>query len=90
MAFTAFYRKSDHKVYYAFEGEENRLPGHASIDEFIKLPPNPIVVIATATYMTEDPQLDSLKTIYELDRQLNLEAEDDREMLHYQNARINF
>ena len=90
MSFTAFFRKSDRKIYYAFANEEHRLPSHSSMDEFIKLPPNPTVVLATATYMTEDAQLDSLKSIYELDRQLNLEAEDEREMIFYQYARINY
>lgn len=54
-----------------------------------KMPPRVSVVLATTGLMLDDPQLDSLVTIYELDRQLNLEARDAIEMEIYQRARRN-
>jgi hypothetical protein len=56
------------------------------IDTYEKLPPNPRVVLATNTYMS-DPQLDSIHSVYELDRQLNIEAAEEREMQGFQYAR---
>jgi hypothetical protein len=88
MAFAKFIRISDGKVHYVFEGDEHRLP--SIVDDFIKLPPNPTVIIATTVYMTEDPQLDSFKSVYELDRALTEECADDREMKAYQQARIDY
>jgi len=56
---------------------------------WVKQPPRVSVVLATTGLMLDDPQLDSLITIYELDRQLNLEARDAIEMEVYQQARRN-
>ena len=86
------YKRIDGKVFYCFEGEEDRLPPidaiHCVFENFYeKLPPNPNVVQSTTTFMTEDPQLDSLETIYELDRILNIEAEEEREAQTFQVAR---
>jgi hypothetical protein len=53
------------------------------------MPPKVSVVLATTGLMLDEPQLDSLITIYELDRQLNMEARDAIEMEIYQQARRN-
>ena len=53
-----------------------------------ELPPNPVTVHSTETYMSV-PQIDSIKTVYELDRQLNIEAQQDRELLALGEARRN-
>ena len=99
MAFAAYKIPGDDEVFYAFEGEEHRLPCPLSASEgmewvqgfwwffYEKLPPNPTVVLATSVYMTEDPQLDSIKTIYDLDAELNTEARDEAEHQAAQIAR---
>lgn len=76
----------------AFE-EELRLLGCG--DSFIeshaweKLPPRVSTVIATSSFMLDEPQLDSLHTIYELDRQLNIEAREAKETELFQEIRRN-
>lgn len=104
MPFASYVNKNTGKTYYAFEGEEYRLPGvvpgsrgkelvHFSEkwpDLYIKLPPNPKVVLSTFVYMTEDPQLDSMQGIYELDRMLNIEASEEKEAAAVQTARKEF
>ena len=73
------------KTEYVFDGEESRLSdGH----EFEKLPNNPIIVHATNTFMS-DPQLDSLKTIYDLDKTLTKEVRDEKEMKLFNEHRKN-
>lgn len=78
----------------AFLNEKKRLvQGNCMVylrwcHDFQPLPPDPSVVHCTNTYMSE-PQLDSLKTIYELDRILNIEARDEKELKILQEARIN-
>lgn len=47
-------------------------------------PPVAVTVIATNLFMLDFPQLDSIHTIYELDRQLNIEAREEKEMKEYQ------
>jgi len=93
LSFRAYKDLDTGKIGYAFEGEEHRLdrivrtPGERLFgwDLFWeKLPPNPSVILATSVFMTEMPYLDSLKSIYELDRMLNIEAEQDREDKAYQ------
>lgn len=51
--------------------------------DFVKMPPKVQVITATAMYMHEY-QLDSFHTVYELDRQLNIEARNEKEMEVYQ------
>ena len=98
MSFCAYKRKSDGKVFYAFPSDAiKRLPVEGINDsisprtkdwlfytQFEVLPPNPTTILATSTYMAGVPYLDSLKTMYELDRQLNIEAEQAREDKVYQ------
>ena len=96
MSFKAYkHRFDEDRIEYAFEGEEYRLTDDLTIegdcqyrfewDEiWEKLPPNPSVILATTSYMAGVPYLDSLKTMYELDRILNIEAEQAREDKAYQ------
>ena len=51
-----------------------------------KIPPRPIVIHMTETW-TSEPQFDSIYTIYELDRQLNIEAREAKEMEMVNKAR---
>lgn len=82
MSLREYRNKKTGKSFYVFAGEEHKVPGN--IKDYRLMPPNPSTVIATHVYMTEMPQLDSLKTIYELDRILNIEAEQEREDKAYQ------
>ena len=92
MSFRAYRDIMSSEVHYAFEGEECRLPVlkaddiDSSLWEFFydQLPNNPSTIIATTTFMTDFPYLDSMKSMYELDRILNIEAEQDREDKAYQ------
>lgn len=94
MPLVAYRRKSDGKIFHCFENEAwDRLPyldtgltwGEEEVDaQFDKLPPNPVTINSTRTFMSEHPQLDSFSTIYELDKQLTLEAEQEREDKAYQ------
>lgn len=84
MAFCAYRSRLDGRIEYAFSGEEDRIASKDWEEEFERLPPNPTVIIATKTYMAEQPLLDSFKTMYELDRVLNIEAEQEREDKAYQ------
>lgn len=78
---------------YVFEGEEERLQqGNCGVVTrwchiFEKMPPSPRVVHCTAAYMTEY-QLDSLPSMYELDRVLNIEAAEEREVKALNKARL--
>lgn len=79
---------------YAFEGEEHRIV-QGNCGKFMRwchnfrvMPPNPIVIHTTDTWMSE-PQLDSFQTVYELDRQLNIEAANERETKLMLEARKN-
>jgi hypothetical protein len=56
---------------------------------FVMLPPQPVVVHSTETFMSTEVRLDSHYTIYELDRVLSIEARDEEEMKIFQQARIN-
>lgn len=77
-------RRCNHSQ-YVFEGEEHRIAqgncgkitrwGH----DLQLMPPNPVVIHTTDTWMSE-PHIDSLHTIYELDRQLNIETREAKEM----------
>lgn len=89
MSLKAYRNKEDGSIHYAFEGEEHRMPHSDYLSwhwrwMYDKLPPNPVTILATSVYMCGSPQLDSLKSIYELDRQLNIEAEGEREDKEYQ------
>jgi hypothetical protein len=66
---------------FAFDGETDRIDWECKSKwcEIVVLPPNPTTVHATNTYMSE-PQLDTLSTIYELDRILNIEAREEKEL----------
>lgn len=83
-------------VQYVFDGEEKtRLrqggscpPFTRRCHQYIKQPPNPVVVHTTDTWMSE-PHLDSFITVYELDRQLNIEAANERETKLMLEARKN-
>ena len=96
MSFRAYRNKFDARIEYAFEGEEMRLAdtpdeyhlwglndlGWSGVWE--KLPPDPTVILATTSYMAGVPYFDSMKTMHELDRLLNIEAEQAREDKAYQ------
>lgn len=65
-----------------FEGDEPARLNHISCacnHVLVALPPNPIVIHATNVFMAE-PQIDSIKTVYELDRQLTIETRADKEL----------
>lgn len=87
MSFRAYKNKKDGSIHYAFQGEECRLPDvnkNSPWDSmYVMLPPNPSVIIGTVTWMA-GVYLDSMKTMYELDRILNIEAEQNREDKAYQ------
>lgn len=83
----------------AFENEQIRLVQHdgncssserplAYTHDFEALPPNPVVVHTTDTWMSE-AHIDSFQTVYELDRQLNIEAANERETKAMLEARKN-
>lgn len=79
-------------VFSGEEGARLRIRGSCGVatrwcHTFVAMPPSPSVVHCTNTYMS-DPQLDSLKTMYELDRQLNIEAAEERELKAYNQIRI--
>jgi len=93
LSFKAYRQIDTGSVHYAFEGEEHRLPrppnclgnmGETWMLFYEVLPNNPSTILATSTFMTEMPYLDSMKSMYELDRILNIEAEQDREDKAYQ------
>jgi hypothetical protein len=75
---------------FAFDGEQDRIDWECSTKwcEIVPLPPNPTTVHATNTYMSE-PQLDTLSTVYELDRILNIEAREEKELQVFNEYRKN-
>ncbi len=93
MAYREYVNINTGESFFCFEDDENRLPDVGDKlwrDIYVKMPPTPVVVHSTNEFMTEDPVLDSLTTIYELDRQLNIEAENERDLKALEQARINF
>lgn len=81
-------------VSLAFEDESQRLDPNYSCGgpfphEWNVLPPRVSVVLATNAFMLESPQLDSIPSIYELDRQLNIETREEKETLIFQDIRRN-
>lgn len=88
MSFKAFKRLSDGEIFYAFEGEEDRIPNYNS-RLFRILPNDPVTILATTQVMSEHPLLDSIDTADERDRLLTMEAEDLAEAKAYQKAIIN-
>lgn len=81
----AFDNEKDYRLYTIVSCPGCLLYNHA----WERQPPRVTVVLATTGLMLDEPQLDSLITIYELDRQLNMEARDEIEMEIYQRARRN-
>lgn len=79
LSFTAFKNSETGEVKYAFPFDSQRL-GEGM---WLVLPHMPNVVLATAVY-DQEPYLDSIKSLHELDRQLNIEAEQAREDIAYQ------
>jgi hypothetical protein len=70
-------------VVYVFEDDiRERLP--KPIEQWTALPNTPRVIHATTRYMSEEPILDSIITMYDLDETLSREAADDRELKAYQ------
>jgi hypothetical protein len=53
------------------------------------MPPKFTTILATNVLMLEEPQLDSLITVYELDRVLTMEAREQKEMQLFQEVRRN-
>jgi hypothetical protein len=78
--------KKTGKRLYCFNGEEHRIFNDPKM--FIKMPPNPVIVKSTREYMVDDPVLDSIVSMYELDRLLNIEAELEKDFKAMNNARI--
>lgn len=74
------------KTQYAFVGEEHRLQDDGC--NYEAQPPDPTTIHATNTYMSE-PQLDSLLTVYELDRMLNIEVSEEKELIAFNEFRKN-
>lgn len=88
------YRCECGEVAYLFDDEEvDSRGGHNCDGPFAhvwhKMPPRVVTVIATSSFMLDEPQLDSLHTIYELDRQLNIEARETKETELFQDIRRN-
>ena len=81
MALVAFVSKKDGNIVYAFDSETNRYP---DLNEYTPLPPNPVVVQSTSTFMGDFPLLDSFSSLDDLDHQLNAEAAMERETREYQ------
>lgn len=52
-------------------------------------PPKFTTILATSMLMLEEPQLDSLISVYELDRQLTIEAREQKELELFQEVRRN-
>jgi hypothetical protein len=78
VALIEYKSKSTDRVCYVFGGEEPaRLP--TDVADWEPQPPNPIIVHTTNSWMSEST-IDSYHTTYELDRQLNIEAGELREM----------
>lgn len=69
-------------VYYAFEGEEHRLPE----TELKPLPFTPDVIKSTHLFDVEFPMLDSVECLDEWTKNNMREAQDAREMKVYQDA----
>lgn len=83
--------KKCQEVQFVFDDEHTNDLGCKSRSgkhKFILMPPRVSVVIATNTFMS-DPQLDSWVTVYELDRQLNIEAREQKEIEIFQEVRRN-
>lgn len=86
MSYTAYKCKCCSLVDYSFDNETFRLKKEGCKDQSHSWEPQPHypgVVHATSVSMLEDAQLDSLKSIYELDRILNIEAASERETKTY-------
>ena len=79
---------------YVFESEEKEKLEPESCEQwpydhdYVKMPPSITVIHATDTWMSET-HIDSFQTTYELDRELNIEAQNDREMKLINEARKN-
>jgi len=78
-----------------FSGEEEkRLAqgncGHVTrwCHNFIALPPSPVVVHATNSFMSTELMLDTIWTIHDLDRQLNFEVSEEKELKVYNEFRV--
>jgi hypothetical protein len=82
MPLCAYQHKKTLKIEYFFAGEEPWIQHY--IGEYILLPPNPVTVPSTVSYMTEDPYLDSMPSLHDLDQVLTMEAAQDREDKQYQ------
>lgn len=81
------------RTQFAFENER-RLPVFGCSEPTEKhrydvAPPDPTIVHCTESFMSTETRLDSLASTYELDRQLNIEAQESREMKVFQQARRN-
>ena len=76
------YKNKTGDVVYVFDDEiATRLPKPSK--QWEKLPNDPKIIHATTRYMSTDPVLDSIVTMYELDEQLTREAADARELKEY-------
>jgi len=77
-----------------FDGEEHRLrQGNCGrllrwCHDYRIMPPTPTVVHTTDTWMSE-PHLDSFESTYELDRILNIEVREAKEMQMFNEVRRN-
>lgn len=76
-------RFEEFRFMYDGQCDDPRMP-----HEWELMPPRANIVFATAQYMQEY-QLDSWATVYELDRQLNIEAREARELDFYQDHKRN-
>jgi len=79
------YRCRCGEVCYLFDNEDKDGDGHV----WLQMPPRFTTVLATNMLMLEEPQLDSLISVYELDRQLTIEAREQKEMELFQEVRRN-
>lgn len=76
------YQNNNGDVIYVFDCDiSERLP--EPHNQWYKLPNNPRIIHATARYMSAEPMLDSIVTMYELDEELTREAANDRELKEY-------
>lgn len=81
MSFCGYRHNATNSVEYCFWGEEKNLT--FPLNEYTLLPPNPCVIQSTISFFTEDPYLDSLPTISDLNEILTREAAEEREEKSY-------
>jgi hypothetical protein len=78
------------KEFYSFPEDLNKKLHSCSknISSFVELPHYPVVVHATNSFMSTEFMLDSTWTIHELDRILNFEVSEEKQLKSLHDFRI--